>query len=256
MEGFKYNLYAETVDKLKDGVEEGGLQFIGQKVMEEARIKPVYKLEEAEPTIFEQSRQKLNTEAGIIIANHPGYYDTFPILNALERKDVKIVVSEANYKSFASVGDEYIIKASNDPKEAVSFLKAIKDHIENGGVVLIYPTGGRDRVDKNSEDEQFVFEDGLSVILRKCLRPNDMVYSFYVEPEDIKPLVNESIPRTAGVVSAVNYNLPNINKLKETSEIRVNERYSKALEWQETIAGLEREDKNRALERHFIEGIN
>lgn len=251
MEGSKYNLYAETVAELKDEVAEGGLQHLGQRIMAEAKIEPVYKLAEKDPVIFEQSRQRLNTEAGIIIANHPGYYDTFPILNSLNRTDVKIVVSERNYKALAPVGDEYIIKASSDPKEAVAFLRAIKDHIESGGVVLIYPTGGKDRVDKDSGSDGIVFEDGLSVILRRCLKPTGMVYSFYVEPEDIKVLVDESIPRTAGVVSAVNYGLPNVNKLKDVSEIRVNERYSKAEEWLGVMAGLDKEDRNKALEEHF-----
>ena len=110
-------------------------------------------MEQADPEEFNISRQKLNAEAGIVVANHPGYYDTFLIFNALKRKDVKIVVSKVNYDAYASlVGEEYIIKATDNPSGDPTFLKSIKSHIESGGLVIMYPTGGADRVSKENKD--------------------------------------------------------------------------------------------------------
>ncbi len=249
-------MYAETAKNLKEEFEAGGFEAVGRKVLDEAKINPLYTLEQEDLVVFEKSRQRLNTEAGIIISNHPGYYDAFLIMNALKRKDVKIVVSKSNYATFAPiVGEECLIKATHDPKEALSFGE-IKDHIDSGGLVLLFPTGGDDRVDKSAEEAELVFEGGLSVILKRCLKPTDMVYSFYVEPEDIRPLVDEKIPRIAGVVSAINVNPAlNVNQLKTSVDVKVNERYSKADEWISVMDGQDREEKSRNLALHFRETV-
>ncbi len=254
MEGFKKIVYAEALSGLKDSVNEGGLEAVGKKVLDAAKITPVY-TNEGNSETFEEDRKRLNTEAGIVVANHPGYYDTFLILNALKRKDVKIIASESNFKYFApSIGEEYLIKATNDPTQALAFLRSIKDHIDNGGLVVIFPTGGVDRVDNDPTD--FMFENGFSVIIKRCLKPGDMVYSFYINPEDIAALVDETIPRTPGTISAVALHPSiNINKFKDDAEVRVDERYSTADEWQQIVDDSEKEEKNAALSKHFTDSF-
>jgi len=255
MEGFKKSIYAGTIEELKGDIEEGGLEAAAHRILEEAKITPAYTLEQESQPDFEESRNKLNTEAGLIIANHPGYYDTFLILNALKRKDVKIVVSAENYESFApSIGEDLLIKATNEPSEAFAFIRSIKSHIESGGVVLIYPTGGVDRVNKENKD--FTFENGFSVILKRCLKPNDMVYSFHIDENDIKPLVDEKISRMPGVISAISLHPSlNVNKLKDEAVVKVDERYSTAEEWQKVLEDADKETKNEMLSKHFTESF-
>jgi hypothetical protein len=253
MEGLKGDLYKIAADNLQLNLAEGGFQATGAKVLEEAKLKPVYALEQSDEAAFTEAREKLNTEAGIIIANHPGYYDTFTILNALKRKDLKIVINESNYNFFAPiVGEELLIKATDDPTEALSFIRTIKEHIESGGIVLLYPTGGTDRIGK--KNPRFKFKDGISVILRKCLAPTSMVYTFYIEPEDLRPVADEKISRTAGVVSAIaGHPALNINNLKDKAEVHVKERYSTAKEWQDLISEADKEEKSEILTEHFKE---
>ncbi len=243
---------AEGMQRLK---EEQGLAAAVEKLLAIEKIKPVYTLKQENADLFAESRVKLNTEAGLVIANHPGYFDTFLILNTIKREDVKFVVNESYFKKYSSIlGEENLIAATKDPSLALTFLKSIKTHIENGGVVILYPTGGDDRVDK---DKGFLFQDGLSVILRKCLAPNHMVYSFKINPEDIKPLVTETISRSMGAASAIlTHDLINTNQLKDEVEIRVDETYSKAGDWQAILSTVDKEGKNKVLTEHFLNQFN
>lgn len=256
MEGIGNYIKNKAAEKLTHELNEGGLQAVAAKVLELAKITPVYTLAQREgDESFAQSRQRLNTEAGLIISNHPGYFDSMVILNTITRSDLKIVVSESNYRKFApKIGEDALIKATNEPNEALGFIRSIKNHIESGGVVLIYPTGGADRAGNNPE--QFDFKDGLSVILRKCLNPQDMVYSFYVEPEDITVAAGETLSRHSGVFSALltNENI-SANVLKDEVPVRVNERYSNASEWQNVVDQAQKENRNQALAQHFINTV-
>lgn len=250
MEGFKAKLYAKAAESLKEDVDVNGLQSAAQIFLEHAGIKPVY-IKESEGEAFAAMRKRLNSEPGVIIANHPGYYDVFSILQALNRKDVKIVVSESNYKVLEPIiGPDFLIKSISKSDEAFAFLGSIREHVEKGGVVVLFPTGGADRVD--SENPKGDFEAGFSVILRRCLRSTDMVYSFHINPDDIDNAVDESVPRVAGVVSALVLNPGlNINKLKEERIIRVNEDYSQAGIWQ-TIA---KEGGSEGLAENFLKSF-
>ena len=65
----------------------------------------------------DEERQKLNKEAGLIIANHPGGIDTPAILGALTRdpSELKIVVTPRGYKEYGDAfGKNYFIPIPND----------------------------------------------------------------------------------------------------------------------------------------------
>lgn len=251
MESLKHAIYGKTAESLTDDLEKGGFEAVGKKVLEAANLEPRYLLEEQSEQVFNESRTKLNSEAGLIIANHPGYYDTFAILNALKRSDVKIVVGVKNYETYRPIlGENLLIRASADPADGLAMMRSIKDHVENGGVVILYPSGGIDRAGK--KNKSFDFQNGLSVILKRCLKPDDMVYSFYIEDEDIEAVVGEKISRIPGIVSAVAADPAlNINRLKERAVVRIDERYSRAEEWQKISGGAEKEDRSEALSRQF-----
>ncbi len=251
MENLKQTIYGKTAESLMSDLENGGFEAVGKKVLEAANIEPRYLLEEQGERVFNESRVRLNSEAGLIIANHPGYYDTFAILNTLKRSDVKIVVGAKNYETYKPIlGEDLLIRASADPADGLAMIRSIKDHVENGGVVIIYPSGGIDRAGK--KNKSFDFQNGLSVILKRCLKPDDMVYSFYIEDEDIEAVVGEKISRIPGIVSAVAADPAlNINRLKERAVVRIDEKYSRAEEWQKISEGGAKDEKSEALREHF-----
>lgn len=252
MESFENKLYPRVIEKMLHEADKIGIGPTAKRILKEEKIEPIYFSENENPETLNKNRSLLNTEAGLIIANHPGYSETFIILSTLTRDDIKLIVSEENYKKFSDVlGGDRIIKATKDSSEAGSFLRSIREHVRGGGIVLLYPTGGRDRIDR--EDQSFVFGKGLSVILRRCMEPSDMVYSFYVDPEGFRPLVDEKVSRHMGAASAITLNPTlNVNQLKTPVEVEVRERYSTAQEWQEVIKNADT-SREEALANHFIE---
>lgn len=262
----KRSVYVSAFEKMKDDIEanEGGDLFYDtmKKYLESSNVKPVYETEADNPEIAAM-REKLNTESGIIISNHPGYFDSAVILNLMHRDDLKIVVSSQNYQKFVEFfgPDKFIeaLSAGHDVSRQLAEAKKIRDHLKSGGALLIFPTAGSDAVDKKKTDDELHFESGFGHFVKKYLKPDDMVYSFWVEPDDVAAAVlAEKIPRSAGALSEV-YIGPsaNINKLKETKPIRVKEAYSRAEEWQEEMSGPEnKEDKNKKLAAHYLDQFN
>ncbi len=251
LEGFTKQ---HIVEKLRHEMQSVGLEQAIQIYLEAARIQPVSVLETKNPEAFNEYRQRLATEPGIIIANHPGFFDTPLILSTLKRNDVKIIVSKSNFAQLAPIiGSDHLVEVSDEPDKMWDVLNNVKTHIHSGGVVLLYPTGGGDRVDKG---ESFEFEGGFSVLVRKCLRPTDMVYSFWVHPEDIQPLIEETISRNTGAASAFAFgDAINPNRFKQTADIKFDEVCDNAESWQRLITEqtpqMSRADRNKKLAEHF-----
>jgi hypothetical protein len=246
------SVYQVAGPGLKKAVEAGGLSAGAQKLLEAANIHPEYEAEK-NPERFQEMRQKLNTEPGLAIANHPGYYDSAVILNTLERSDVKVVVSKEAYEKFTRIlGPERLLRVGEGPREIVTLLESIKDHIHAGGLVVMYPTAGSDRADLI--DPKFEFRKGLAVLIEKHLRPSDMVYSFNINPDDIRSVVVEDKARYLGASVALatgSFIAPNKNK--PPAQIRVDENYSQASEWLAALNEGGAADKNTILEDHFLE---
>lgn len=173
---------------------------------------------------FMELRKKLNTEAGVIISNHPGYVDFPAILKCIAREDIKIMVDKEGYEDLRKlIGDKYIV-----PAYGPSFPR-MSAHIQNGGIVLLFPTGG-------DRGNQIDFKPGFTALLDR-LKPDNMIYSFCVETRDVETIESAYHGRSAGVASALYFgDQTNVNRLRETKSFSVDERYSTAREWQEAIA--------------------
>ena len=215
-------------------------------------IEPVYEAESNGD--IGAMREKLNIESGVIISNHPGYFDTLVIMNLLKRKDIKIMVAGKTFHPITKIlGPEHFLEAvSSNPTQLQKLLKEIKGHIESGGVLLIYPTAGKDSVDNKKDDRDYNFEDGLKFIVEKILRPEDMVYSFWVEPEDVSNILNENVDRMHAV-AATSYTGVNVNKFKKRKPLRVKEAYSNAEKWKEVVDGVGKDEAGRVLSDCYLD---
>lgn len=207
-------------------------------------VAPTYKQEGSEN--FSAMRNKLNSEAGIIISNHPGYMDVPAILNCINREDIKIMVDKEGYDILSKmVGKKYIVPADK------SVLSEVAVHIKNGGIFLIFPTG--------ETGKRLDFRAGFTKLIEN-LEPDNMVYSFYVNPQDVMTVESAYHGRTAGVASALYLNPAlNVNRLRETKAVRIDESFTTAREWQEAAQGSQRlKEKTAFLTKHYkgIYGIN
>jgi hypothetical protein len=80
----------------------------------------------------------------LIVANHPGAYDSVVITASIPRKDLKIVVSDVRVARALRSASQYFIFV---PLEAplsggrMVALRSMVEHLQNGGSLLIFPRG-------------------------------------------------------------------------------------------------------------------
>ena len=189
---------------------------------------------------FKNMRNKLNTEAGIIICNHPGWVETPAILSILHRDNLKIMQNKTYYDLLPpEVAIRYFFPAEHGPSLR-SVLNKIKAHIEGGGILLIYPSGG------NEKKKGTTFKSGLRGILA-LLKPDQMVYCFNINNEDAK----EARPGVGLASELFLHPSFNINKTGSPQRVRMNEAYTKASEWQSSIEGVSKDDANQTLTKKY-----
>lgn len=194
-------------------------------------------------------RTRLNKESGIIISNHPDFVDIPAILNALELetfKRLKVIVNslfvDVLRKHLGSLVDSkelFLSYRGRGGSEFVELSHQIAEHIERGGLFLIFPTGGKER-----HSGRFVFKNLFPELLRRIDKDN-MVYSFCVEPNDVAEFVKRSGKlRLIGGIASIPFLSREKNAVyRHTKErqsiVRVEERYTRAEIWQENIRCVE-----------------
>jgi hypothetical protein len=190
---------------------------------------------------FPKCGKSLTRRPCIIISNHPGYIDVPAILRCIERDDIMIMVDRAGYGTLRDlIGEKYIVPADT------AALSKVASHIQNGGVFLIFPTGG------DGGGDAIDFRPGFTKLLQG-LRPEDMVYSFYMDQQDVEEIESTYRGRVAGVASAL-YLTPalSLNRLHETKTFSVDEHYSSAREWQDACsAGSSTKSRTALLTKHY-----
>ena len=208
--------------------EKEGLAGLATAKLLEANVEPVYS--HPQNPELETMRQALNSRPGLIIGNHPGpMVDTLAILKLLSRRDVKFMVSPWMFKSFQAVMDkDYLLQVSSKDGGSdlwPSFRKAA-DHIKGGGAVLLYP-GGPDR----NENAPLTFEKGFGV-LKNQLRPDDMVYCFNFNENDMGEIRDKKPDLLLGfALENVGFPGANINKMRKPFRPRVDERLTSVADW-------------------------
>lgn len=215
----------------------------------EINIEPVYEQERVRNPELSAMREKLNTNPGLLIANHPGSFDVPAVLNLLDRKDFKFLASRGGTEILtAALGNaDYFLAATHDPSELRVQLREIETFISNGGLFLLFPTAGGEGA---NSDGEFEFRSLFRVILEKILKPQDMVYNCWINPDDANPSV--SFSRHAGIISKHVAHVPT-NPLLPKRQVHLDERYTVASEWQAQLSGVRGSArKNHILATHFL----
>lgn len=125
-----------------------------------------------------------------------------------------------------------------------------KNHIAEGGLFLIFPSGA----DEILKHEPVHFKSGFRLFVAE-INPETMVYSFYINPDVGKELplaANARITPKNAVMIAPNLYVRRQHNL----EVRVNEEYTQAKEWQEAanaVHGIHAQ--NEALTRHYLSRV-
>ncbi|MCL5666883.1 MAG: hypothetical protein M1383_03875 [Patescibacteria group bacterium] len=201
-------------------------------------------------------RGRLNNDPGLIIANHPGPspIDVVAVTAQIERKDVKVVLSSNAFEIFSHAIDPKILfplpkdKRGAPPSFYKNYFGEILDYIKAGHAVALFPTGGAER-----KKEKFLFQRGFRSIVKR-LRPDDMIYSFYLFGPDLPELREQQgrIKASLALQSVFNSEL-RLDPQKRRHDLVLKECYSTAKDWQGLIAGGKPEDEMSLLTKHYLE---
>lgn len=210
-------------------------------MLEGAGVDVVHEEHAEDGLMFREMRERLRTEAGVIICNHPSHFETLAVLGMLERPDIKVVVSRYAVATPLFGEENFIVSnPSASREEFLATREEMKSHIEKGGLLVLFPTGGVERY-----SEEFLFKSGFSLLVRDVLRPTDMVYACYVNEADAKTLKKQT---SARLLSAVAGFKRRGKTLFERRQLHLRERYTTADMWKSSLQGaVSRRDENRRL---------
>lgn len=81
----------------------------------------------------------------LIVSNHPGAFDALVITAAVPRDDIKIIVNiPLPFIQELTATQEHFLYAPPDPYVRIGVVRAALRHLENGGALLIFASGGMD----------------------------------------------------------------------------------------------------------------
>lgn len=221
--------FALTNKELTNRFENDGISAAGKYFLDRMNIEIDYK-QKNNPEI-NCWRDKLNTQPGLVICNHPGYVEIPGILQNIHRQDFKAMVTAKLYESFTkSFGEKYFIPAYKNITELRKALVDIKEHIEAGGLFMIFPSGG----DKE-DGHDITFNHGFRSILGN-LKSDDMVYAYNVNVEQAIELRNNKIKNFVGLASDIlTHEFINPNGIGNPKVVEMDEIYTQAETWQSII---------------------
>jgi len=77
----------------------------------------------------------------LVVANHPGAYDSVALASCVSRRDLKIFLFEVPFfRAMPNAGTWYIY-ATNDPMNRMAALRTTISHLKGGGSVVLVGTG-------------------------------------------------------------------------------------------------------------------
>ena len=209
----------DFIEKLRSSRLEAAMQ----NVMETSGIDPKYN-EGNEDALAEQ-RQKLETMPGIMIANHPGRFDTLIVLDILKKRitekgDVKFLVAGGQFYEFlAGIFGKDLVLSAERSKDPIG--ESVKHITENGGLLMIYPTGGQDTE----------FKSGFKLICQR-IPDNSMVYAVQIDEHDLAMVGKEPADDAK-------------------HNIHVHEVFTNANEWTAELADSLPAEQNHKMTEHY-----
>jgi hypothetical protein len=77
----------------------------------------------------------------LVASNHPGAYDSVAILSSLNRRDVKVIASGIPFLQGLPNLARHLVYVPDDAYGRMNALRAGIRHLEDGGALLIFPSG-------------------------------------------------------------------------------------------------------------------
>jgi hypothetical protein len=84
------------------------------------------------------------TGPAIILANHPGAYDSMAIGSQIPRRDLNVIVAKTRFYQVLPHIHPHMHYASNDRSESMTALRQAIEHLKTGGILLQFGSGNID----------------------------------------------------------------------------------------------------------------
>jgi 1-acyl-sn-glycerol-3-phosphate acyltransferase len=115
--------------------------------------------------------EKIPQEGPVILAgNHPGGMDFVAEGGLAGRKDLMTISSDVNFMRPLPVVSSHMAMITADPRTRFQALKETITHLQNGGILLLYPSGSIDpdpQFFRNAKDHLSRWSRSLEVYLKK-----------------------------------------------------------------------------------------
>lgn len=80
----------------------------------------------------------------LVLSNHPGTVDALAIASRLPREDLKIIAADLRFLRGLKAASRHLIFASRDAFERMGTLRRALRQLQEGGALLVFPTGHLD----------------------------------------------------------------------------------------------------------------
>lgn len=126
----------------------------------------------------------------LMVANHPGYFDSIVLLSQFSREDIKVLVAVPYFNYIPNASTRVIYTDRSMQSNIKAIREAIK-HLQAGGFLLLFPTGHNDPDPDILPGAQQRFEEwsnSVSLFLRKVPETQlvPTVISGIVSPQYLK----------------------------------------------------------------------
>lgn len=106
----------------------------------------------------------------LVASNHPGAYDSVAILSSLPRQDVKVIVSDIPFLRSLPAASKHFIFTPPGPHARMTALRGILRHVQDGGAVVIFPSGLVDpdpALMPDADEDLARWSESLDLVLRR-----------------------------------------------------------------------------------------
>ena len=114
----------------------------------------------------------------LVASNHPGAADTLAISANLHRDDIKIIATGIPFVNNLPFTRQHVIFVTRNVQERMLAIRAAIRHLQEGGALLIFPSGGLDpdpAVLPGADEAIARWSPSLEIILRKVPQTNILI---------------------------------------------------------------------------------
>jgi 1-acyl-sn-glycerol-3-phosphate acyltransferase len=116
--------------------------------------------------------------ACLILANHPGAYDAFALMAAIERRDLLILASDRSFLRALPHLSEHLLFVGDAPSARAGTLKSGLRHLLRGGALLHFPAGEIEpdaAFESDGANLLKPWQPGAAALVRACLHSQGRV---------------------------------------------------------------------------------